>query len=162
MPRGRTTQLKVVLLVGCIVTACSPPPDPDLAPKPEIGHAGTMSVGCWVLHPLGWKSDFLPEALPIRLLAEPADTFSSSPWLQVHLDPPRDSAYHWRSSKWAPFARVDSIYVVLGDGFSGVALSLHPNADSLSGRGQTFTDFSAPSRQGRVSATRATCPGGVP
>jgi hypothetical protein len=70
---------------------------------------------------------------------------------------PTDSSFS-RLTHWAPYARGDSVYAVLGDGFTGVELRLLRRGDTLIGTGYTLTDVRlALTRSGPVIGSRFQC-----
>jgi hypothetical protein len=115
---------------------------------------------------MGDDNPFLPNGVSFRLLPDasgpPADSLLMPGYVPLDsvllvgdavtpLSPER------RVAGWAPFVSGDSIYLGIGDGFSGVSLLLKVHGDTLIGYGRSTTDFPAVSWRKRVTAHRTPC-----
>jgi hypothetical protein len=152
MCRGLLIVYGVVLLA---IMGCGPP-EPELAPR--SAQRATAAAGCWELRPHQWQAPQLAQARVVRLDTAPADPdlYDDDRLLRVRMSPAESTVT--KLTYWAPYARRDSLYVFLSDGFSGVALRLGLRSDSLVGTGYTVTDVvPAATRSGRVLGRRVPC-----
>ena len=140
-----------------VLIACGAPEIPELAPR-SVPHVGA-AVGCWELRPAGWDAGHLRGPRVVSLdtaVARPDSPYGDRHLLRLRVSP-LDSVAS-RLTHWAPYGR-DSLYVHLGDGFTGVQLRLMLRNDSLHGRGFATTDVVPAIRHGgAVHGTRVPCP----
>jgi hypothetical protein len=136
-------------------SSCGIPRDPRLAPVSTLSLSTHPAVGCWQIAERLW-SDVRIDTLVLHLDSVPEDSLH----LRVTLAPP-DSAVRRRTSfsRWGIYdSHTDSVYVVLGDGLTGLALRLRIAGDALEGGAYSFVDFSpAPRRSRAVSGLRIPC-----
>jgi hypothetical protein len=149
---------RIALLVASSVSVCAahcgPPPNPALAPVSKLSLSTHPAVGCWQFAQRLW-SDLPADTLVVQLDSVPED----SVLLRVTVVP-ADSALRRRTrfSRWGIYdSQPDSVYVGLGDGFTGTSLRLRVAGDKLNGRAYPFVDFPAPRHSYSVTAVRVPC-----
>jgi hypothetical protein len=141
--------------VTVYAASCGTPPTPALVPVARLSPSTHPAVGCWHLEQNLWPSLHI-DTLVLQLNSVAEDSVH----LRLSLAPPDSSLRRWTSfSRWGIYeAHPDSVYVVLGDGLTGLALRLRVAGDVLNGRAYSFVDFSpAPRRSRAVSAVRIAC-----
>ncbi len=144
-----------VFAAALLGAACGLPGRPPLAVA--LPDARRSPVGCWQLHGVGWEDPFLPGQLRVRFdPARASASDSSGRVLQVERAdtvPPRRFQLAW----WAPYERADSVYAILGDGFTGLQLRLGLSGDSIAGTAYRFADTPHLRSSGKLRGTRQAC-----
>ncbi len=144
-----------VFAAALLGAACGLPGRPPLAVA--LPDARRSPVGCWQLHGVGWEDPFLPGQLRVRFdSARASASDSSGRVLQVERAdtvPPRRFQLAW----WAPYERADSVYAILGDGFTGLQLRLGLSGDSIAGTAYRFADTPHLRSSGKLRGTRQAC-----
>ncbi len=146
-----TTTVATVLAIA----ACGTPRRPQLALT--IPDRTSLASRCWQLRSDGWKDSFLPTSMQIRF-----DTASAgekeSPWRVIRIES-TDTGFtnRLRIAQWAPYEQRDSLFAVIGDGYTGLELRLVIRPDSLTGAAYRFADAPHIRSGGRVRATSVSC-----
>jgi hypothetical protein len=138
-----------------VLAACGTPRRPQLAMT--FPDATSLASKCWEVRGLGWRDSFLPPGLHVRFDTARAGERVSH-WRLLHIES-ADTGFtsHLRIARWAPYEGRDSIFAVLGDGFTGLELRLGVRVDSLSGRAQRFADTPHIRSGGPVRAISVQC-----
>lgn len=147
-----TVAVSTAALLGA---ACGLPRRPPLAVA--LPDARRSPVGCWQLHSVGWEDAFLPGQLRVRFDSARVTASDSSPRVvqveRFDTVPPRRFQLAW----WAPYERSDSVYAILGDGFTGLQLRLGQSGDSIAGTAYRFADTPHFRSSGKLSGRRRAC-----
>jgi hypothetical protein len=149
-----------VLLALCAaagIVGCSNPPSPQLAPR-AVKSPSASVLGCWSLELRRWKSYYVPAGMVLELTdSAQAGSYDTTGYV-ARIRAPATDATRWRDSYWAQYARSDSIHVVLGDKFTGLALNFRPAQGELRGFGSSYTDVTpALHTGGPVRGVRIAC-----
>jgi hypothetical protein len=138
-----------------VIAACGTPRQPRLGLT--FPHSSSFAGRCWALRSVGWKDPFLPPGLHVRFDTAMAGE-RVSPWRLLHIES-ADSAFtsHLRIARWAPYEGRDSIFAVLGDGFTGIEMRLAVRVDSLRGQAHRFADAPHIRSGGAVGAASVEC-----
>jgi len=144
-----------VFATALLGAACGLPGRPPLAVA--LPDARRSPVGCWQLHSVGWEDPFLPGQLRVRFDSARADASDSTRHVvqveRADTVPPRRFQLAW----WAPYERADSVYAILGDGFTGLELRLGQSGDSLAGTAYRFADTPHFRSSGKLGGRRQAC-----
>ena len=142
-------------IVGTIFAlGCGEPSLPPLATT--LTPVSTSALGCWILESPGWTSPFLPGSVMVRLDTSHVSQYNEHRVLTLLTS---DSAYrrHARHAEWGPTQTGSSIWVGIGDGFSGLDFRLDRRGDSLMGRAYRYTDFEHFRSSGPILGARRSC-----
>jgi len=138
-----------------LIAACGTPRRPQLAmafPDPS-----SLATRCWELRTVGWKEFFLPTGLRVRFDTSRAGERNSA-WLLLHVESPDTGlTSRLKIARWAPYQAGDSLFAVIGDGFTGIELRLRIGTDAMSGRAHRFADAPHLRFGGPVSAAPSQC-----